>query len=199
MHLTAIKRPSTSISRQTPNVKGLTNKNKNVDGLPQYIPAKDILSILEINTVNSQKPPHRAKNRAMPLLAMICCPQTPPSVVFQQKRKKKRSQTNSKENLHPQRVHHRGASLFSLQVKQAPSHHPQGSPQTRQIAKHATRSAVTIVFPIGQPTPVHRVCRAGHTPGLSLQRKKDSEIRNGSRRSRWLSRRVEVWDGRIKK
>ncbi|RNF08547.1 hypothetical protein TcG_09875 [Trypanosoma cruzi] len=87
MHLTAIKRPSTSISRQTPNVKGLTNKNKNVDGLTQYIPAKDTLSILEINTVNSQKPPHRAKNRVVPLLAMLCCPQIPPSVVFQQKQK----------------------------------------------------------------------------------------------------------------
>ncbi|RNF09284.1 hypothetical protein TcG_09730 [Trypanosoma cruzi] len=87
MHLAAIKRPSTSISRQTPNVKGLTNKNKNVDGLPQYIPAKDSLSILEINTVTSHKPPHRAKNRVVPLLAMPCCPQTPPSVVFQQKKK----------------------------------------------------------------------------------------------------------------
>ncbi|RNF07425.1 hypothetical protein TcG_10349 [Trypanosoma cruzi] len=87
MHLAAIKRPSTSISRQTPNVKGLTNKN--ADGLTQYIPAKDTLSVLEINTVKSQKPPHRAKNRVVPLLAMLCCPQTPPSVVFQQKQKKK--------------------------------------------------------------------------------------------------------------
>ncbi|ESS62608.1 hypothetical protein TCDM_09716 [Trypanosoma cruzi Dm28c] len=129
---------------------------------------------------------------------MICCPQTPPSVVFQQKRKKKRSQTNSKRNLHTQLVHHRGASLLSPQVKQAPSHHPQGSPQTRQIVKYATRSAVTIVFPIEQPTSVHRVCQAGHTPGLSLQRKKDSEIRNGSHRCRWLRRRVEVWDGQMK-
>ncbi|RNC56817.1 hypothetical protein TcCL_ESM05588 [Trypanosoma cruzi] len=89
MHLTAIKRPSTSVSRQTPNAKELIKKNKHTDGLPQYIPTKNSLSTLKINTVDSQKPPHRAKNRAMPLLAMLCCPQTPPSVVFQQKRKKK--------------------------------------------------------------------------------------------------------------
>ncbi|RNC36871.1 hypothetical protein TcCL_Unassigned00108 [Trypanosoma cruzi] len=172
MHLAAIKRRSTSISRQTPNAKELTKKNKYAYGLPQYIPAKDSLSILEINTVKSQKPPHRAKNRAMPLLAMLCCPQTPPSVVFRQKRKKKRSQTNSKRNLHTQRVHHRGASPLSPQVKQAPSHHPQGSPQTRQIATYATRSAATIVFPIGQPTSVHRVCRAGRTrPAAATQKR----------------------------
>ncbi|RNC59748.1 hypothetical protein TcCL_ESM02535 [Trypanosoma cruzi] len=87
MHLTATKRPSTSVSRQTPNAKGLIKKNKHADGLPQYIPAKNSLSTLKINTVNSQKPSHRAKNRAMPLLAMLCCPQRPPSVVFQQKQK----------------------------------------------------------------------------------------------------------------
>ncbi|RNC35004.1 hypothetical protein TcCL_Unassigned02150 [Trypanosoma cruzi] len=86
MHLTATKRPSTSVSRQTPNAKGLVKKNKHTDGLPQYIPTKNSLSTLKINTVNSQKPPHRAKNRAMPLLAMLCCLQIPPSVVFRQKK-----------------------------------------------------------------------------------------------------------------
>ncbi|RNC52893.1 hypothetical protein TcCL_ESM09823 [Trypanosoma cruzi] len=48
MHLTAIKRPSTSVSRQTPNAKGLIKKNKHADGLPQYIPAKNSLSTLKI-------------------------------------------------------------------------------------------------------------------------------------------------------
>ncbi|RNC35732.1 hypothetical protein TcCL_Unassigned01369 [Trypanosoma cruzi] len=172
MHLSAIKRPSTSILRQTPNAKGLTKKNKHAYGLPQYIPAKDSLSSLKINTVKSQKPPHRAKNRTMPLLAVLCCPQTPPSVMFQQKRMKKRSQTNSKRSLQTQRVHHRGASLLSPQLKETPSHHPKGSPQTRQIAKYATRSAVTIVFPIGQPTPVHHVCRAGQIRSASATQKR---------------------------
>ncbi|RNC42463.1 hypothetical protein TcCL_NonESM07880 [Trypanosoma cruzi] len=57
------------------------------DGLPQYIPAKNSLSSLKINTVKSHKPPRQAKNSVVPLLAMLCCPQTPPSVVFRQKQK----------------------------------------------------------------------------------------------------------------
>ncbi|RNC34474.1 hypothetical protein TcCL_Unassigned02741 [Trypanosoma cruzi] len=47
-HLAAIKRPSTSVSRQTPSAKGLIKKNKHADGLPQYIPAKGSLSTLKI-------------------------------------------------------------------------------------------------------------------------------------------------------
>ncbi|EKG01202.1 hypothetical protein TCSYLVIO_007812 [Trypanosoma cruzi] len=196
MHLAAIKRPSTSISRQTPNVKGLIKKQTR--GWSHTIHSSKGYSL---NPGNK----HRKFRSRLIAPKIVWCPSSQCSAVrrhrplwcFSKSKKKKHSQTNSKENLHPQCVHHRGALPLSPQVKQAPSHHPQGSPQTRQIAKYATRSTVTIVFPIGQPTPVHRVCRAGHTRPVAATQK-DSEIRNGSRRSRWLSRRVEVWDGRMK-